>query len=102
MKRALKWHNRGISAAPRLFYSLRRQSFATSVVSGWLKFSPFFPRCEEFFSPTTRRILHQPHSKPSLPGTAFLCAHFSRARSRYVETFSAQSLPCARRPFGLR
>src|SRR2546423_1633232 len=34
------------------------------------------PRCEGLFPPTTRTILHQPHSKPTLPGSAFFCAHF--------------------------
>src|SRR3954469_20426599 len=29
------------------------------------------PRCEGLFPPTTRTILHQPHSKPTLPGSAF-------------------------------
>src|SRR5438270_8189463 len=35
------------------------------------------PRCEGLFPPTTRTILHQPHSKPTLPGSAFFCARFS-------------------------
>src|SRR4051794_19551869 len=38
------------------------------------------PRCEGLFPPTTRTILHQPHSKPTLPGSAFFCARFCPSR----------------------
>src|ERR1700685_3386561 len=45
-----------------------------------IQFSPFFPRCEACFIPTTRSTLHQPHSKPTLPGSAFLRARVSVSR----------------------
>src|SRR5688500_751938 len=46
-----------------------------------LKPSPFFPRCEGSFPPTTQRILQQPHSTPSLRGTAFFCPRFLQMSS---------------------
>lgn len=42
---------------------------------GTIKIYPFFPHVKSSFLPQPRRTLQKPHSKPSLPGTAF----FSRA-----------------------
>ena len=39
-----------------------------------LKFGPFFPRCEGFFTPTTRRTLHSPIRSRPCPGRLFLPA----------------------------
>src|SRR5687767_15439810 len=68
--------------------------------------SPFFPRCEGFSPPTTQRILPQPHSKPSLPGTAFFMRRdndgagprtaLTKARPPPLVSHNSRSGPCRR------
>src|SRR5687768_3214317 len=48
------------------------------------------PRCEGCFPPTTRNTFHQPHSKPTLPGSAFFCAHHPANSSKDGCTAEAQ------------
>src|SRR5882672_2592560 len=43
----------------------------SSQSGGTLKIYPFFPHVKSSFLPQPRRTLQKPHSKPSLPGTAF-------------------------------